>query len=78
MKSKDLRVEKTEKALLDALFETLRTKEFNQITVQDLCDKALVRRSTFYRRFDDKYDFLKLLIRKLIFRVREKLSLIHI
>lgn len=72
MKSKDLRVEKTEKALLDALFETLRTKEFNQITVQDLCDKALVRRSTFYRRFDDKYDLLKLLIRKLIFRVREK------
>ena len=44
MKSKDLRVEKLKKALLDALFETLRTKEFNQITVQDLCDKA---RKTF-------------------------------
>lgn len=72
MKSKDLRIEKTEKALLDALFETLRTKEFSQITVQDLCDKALVRRSTFYRRFDDKYDLFKLLIRRLIFRVREK------
>ncbi|MFF5514176.1 TetR/AcrR family transcriptional regulator [Staphylococcus capitis] len=39
---------------------------------KDLCDKALVRRSTFYRRFEDKYDLLKLLIRKLIFRVREK------
>lgn len=58
MKSKDLRVEKTEKALLDALFETLRTKEFNQITVQDLCDRAMVRRSTFYRHYSDKYDLL--------------------
>ena len=66
MKNKDLRVEKTEQALLNALFETLRTKDFGQITVQDLCDKALVRRSTFYRRFDDKYDLLKLLIQKLI------------
>ncbi|MEQ5994212.1 hypothetical protein [Staphylococcus saccharolyticus] len=47
MNSKVLRVEKTENALLDALFETLSTKEFKQITVQDLCDKALVRRSTF-------------------------------
>ena len=74
MKNKDLRVEKTEQALLNALFETLRTKDFGQITVQDLCDKALVRRSTFYRRFDDKYDLLKLLIQKLIFRVREKHS----
>nr|WP_238994725.1 TetR/AcrR family transcriptional regulator [Staphylococcus saccharolyticus] len=42
------------------------------MTVQDLCDKALVRRSTFYRRFDDKYDLFKLLIRKLVFRIREK------
>ncbi|MEQ6028481.1 TetR/AcrR family transcriptional regulator [Staphylococcus saccharolyticus] len=33
-------------------------KSFHQITVQDLCEHAMVRRSTFYRHYNDKYDLL--------------------
>lgn len=58
MNSNDLRVKKTQRALMDSFLELLKTKNFSQITVQDLCDRAMVRRSTFYRHYSDKYDLL--------------------
>ena len=58
MNPQDLRVQKTRQAILTTFFELLQTKTFEQITIQDLCDKANIRRSTFYRHFNDKYDLL--------------------
>ena len=58
MNNNDLRVKKTQRALMDSFLELLKTKNFSQITVQDLCDRAMVRRSTFYRHYSDKYDLL--------------------
>ncbi|PNZ69384.1 TetR/AcrR family transcriptional regulator [Staphylococcus croceilyticus] len=58
MNPQDLRVQKTRQAILTTFFELLQAKTFEQITIQDLCDKANVRRSTFYRHFNDKYDLL--------------------
>lgn len=58
MNPQDLRVQKTRQAILTTFFELLQTKTFEQITIQDLCDKASIRRSTFYRHFNDKYDLL--------------------
>ncbi|MGW9994085.1 TetR/AcrR family transcriptional regulator [Staphylococcus capitis] len=58
MNSNDLRVKKTQRALMDSFLELLKTKNFSQITVQDLCDRAMVRRSTFYRRFCCKVEFI--------------------
>lgn len=58
MNNNDLRVKKTQRALMDSFLGLLKTKNFSQITVQDLCDRAMVRRSTFYRHYSDKYDLL--------------------
>lgn len=55
----DLRVEKTLIALKEALASLLEEKDFGKITVNDICQKANVRRTTFYLHYADKYDFMK-------------------
>lgn len=54
----DLRVQKTERALVRAMIELLGEKTFDEITVSDLCNTATIRRATFYKHFRDKHDFL--------------------
>ena len=60
----DLRVYKTHKALCDAFLELLCEKKFENITVNELCERAMVRRATFYKHFADKYDFFAFFIRE--------------
>ena len=59
----DLRVQRTYKLLGDAFISLLRQKNFDQITVREICDRAMVRRTTFYQHFKDKQDFLVWFIR---------------
>lgn len=54
----DLRVSKTHTALIDSLESLLKSKDFDRITVKELCDSANIRTATFYNHFSDKYDFL--------------------
>lgn len=84
MKKKiDLRVVKTHKALYEALIDLLKEYEYEEIKVSDLCEKALINRSTFYAHFSDKYDlfinFLKDLKQNLINELEEnkKIDNIH-
>lgn len=58
MVKEDKRVVKTNEALLEAFFEIAREKCFEDITVNELCLAAGVRRATFYKHFGDKYDFI--------------------
>lgn len=58
----DLRIIKTNKALFNALLELMRTKSFEEIKISDICQTALINRSTFYAHYDDKYDLLLALI----------------
>ncbi|MCI7554754.1 MAG: TetR/AcrR family transcriptional regulator [Tenericutes bacterium] len=55
---KDLRIVKTKNALYLALVDLMKDKTFEEIKVSEICNKALVNRSTFYAHFDDKYEFL--------------------
>ena len=59
IKSKDLRIRRTYKLLLNSMITMLKRKNFNHITVNDLCEEALISRATFYVHFNDKYDLLK-------------------
>ena len=52
----DLRVLKTRRAIREAFSELLTEKPFESITVQNIIDKALVNRKTFYNHYRDKYD----------------------
>lgn len=49
----------TKQILADTLEELLETKPFQKITVNELCEKCSIVRSTFYLHFQDKYDLLK-------------------
>ena len=65
MKKNDLRVIKTKKALYDALRNLMKTKTFEEIKVSDICDEALINRSTFYAHFEYKYSILEIMINDL-------------
>ena len=56
---RDLRVQRTYKLLKEAFLHLLNEKPFDQITVQEICETAMVRRTTFYQHFEDKQDFLQ-------------------
>lgn len=49
---------RTLKSLNGALTELLTTKPLEKISIQELCDLAMISRGTFYNYFDDKYDLL--------------------
>ena len=54
----DLRVQKTKAALVRAFYELLAEKSYESITINELCERAEVRRATFYKHYRDKQDFL--------------------
>jgi len=54
----DLRIQKTKAALFDAFFSMLEEMPFEDLTVNDLCTRADIRRATFYKHYTDKFDFL--------------------
>ena len=55
-KKEDRRVRRTRDKLGDALVELLVQKPFDEITVQEVLDRAGVSRTTFYSHFRDKND----------------------
>lgn len=61
----DKRIIKTKKNLYEGLLEVMKEKEFEDIKVSDICDKAMTNRSTFYDHFSDKYELLTSLIEDL-------------
>lgn len=54
----DRRVQKTRKAIFEALTSLLAEKEFDAITVNDIASAADVNRVTVYKHFSHKYDVL--------------------
>ncbi len=58
----DLRYIKTEAGIQNAFLHLLQTKKFNDITVQDILNYALINRKTFYNHYLDKYDLLDKMI----------------
>lgn len=60
----DLRVRKVYDALTQALIDLLEEKDFSQITVKELCNKARTRTATFYNHFSDKYEFFSFVVQE--------------
>ncbi len=54
----DLRVRRTRKLLWDALMALLVERDFEKISVKDICEQAMVHRTTFYKHYEDKHDLL--------------------
>lgn len=61
----DLRQRRTKKFLVNALLELMEERPFQELSVVDICDRAMVHRTTFYAHFEDKHDLLRYAVRVL-------------
>lgn len=68
----DLRVEKTYMALYNAFTELLEEKRFEEFTLNELCERAMIRRTTFYKHFADKYEYFLFYVKETCSTVREQ------
>lgn len=58
----DFRIQKTYKSLINAFLKLMQEKQFENITVNEICDRAEIRRATFYKHFGDKYEFFTFMV----------------
>lgn len=58
MRKMDIRVIRTHDQLTSGLIKLLSKKSFEDLSVSEICDTANVHRATFYKHFNDKYEFL--------------------
>ncbi|MDS0524333.1 TetR/AcrR family transcriptional regulator [Clostridium sp. SHJSY1] len=71
MKNKtDLRILKTCENIKRTFSQLLLEKSFKEITVQNICDKALIGRSTFYDHYYDKYDLLTKMVEEILMELK--------
>ena len=74
MNSQDIRVQKTKKAIQDALFSLLNEKPINKITIKELADTANVNRKTFYAHYNSIDGIVNEIEDELIVNLREFLQ----
>ncbi len=67
----DRRVQKSQEAIKNAFIELMSEKNFDQITIQDISDRANVGRRTIYDHYMDKFDLLEKLIEEHINELRK-------
>ena len=60
----DPRVKRTRGLIQQSFMELLAEKGFRAVTVQDITERAVVNRTTFYAHFPDKYSLLEESIRQ--------------
>jgi len=70
----DLRIRKTYLALHNAFMELLTEKRFEELTVNELCDRAMIRRTTFYKHFADKYEYFTFYIKEVVEAFQDRLA----
>lgn len=58
----DPRVIRTRQLIQDAFLELIKKRDFEDITIADIAEKATVNRATFYAHFQDKYALLEAVV----------------
>ena len=57
-KTRDIRVIRTQTAILKALADLIQKKKLSAITITDLCATANINRNTFYYHYNNIFEFL--------------------
>ena len=57
-KKEDRRVTMTRRLLKDALTDILRTEDIYHVSIRELCQRADVNRTTFYKYYGNQFDLL--------------------
>ena len=70
----DLRIQKTYALIHHAFTELMEEKGFEAFTVGELCERAMIRRATFYTHFDDKYQYFNFYMNEIFQGFRERLT----
>ena len=70
----DLRIRKTYLNLHNAFDSLLEEKRFEDLTVNELCDRAMIRRTTFYKHFADKYEYFSFYIKGIVATFQDRLA----
>lgn len=55
-KKEDLRQRRSKQHLTNALMELMEERSYGEISVVEICQRAMVHRTTFYAHFEDKDD----------------------
>ncbi|OQP17941.1 TetR/AcrR family transcriptional regulator [Geobacillus zalihae] len=67
----DRRIVKSQEAIKNAVIELMAEKPFDDITIQEIADRANVNRGTIYLHYTDKYDLLDKLIEEHMDNLRQ-------
>ena len=70
----DRRVRRTRNSLADALIALTLEKEYDEITIQEITDRADVGYRTFFRHYSDKDDVLKDVLNSTMMELRDLMS----
>ncbi len=57
----DARIVRTKRDLANALEELLQERNYDELSVKDITDKAMISKNTFYNNFKDKNELLNFL-----------------
>jgi len=71
MSKVDRRIAKSQEAIKKAVIELMAEKSFDDITIQDISDRANVNRGTIYLHYLDKFDLLDKLMEEHINKLRD-------
>lgn len=64
----DMRQRRSKQHLTDALLQLMEERPYGEITVVDICQRAMVHRTTFYAHFEDKNDLFEYVLRRMMDR----------
>ena len=74
MEQVDRRVRRTKKSLEDALIALTLEKEYDDITIQEITDRADIGYRTFFRHYSDKDELLKDVLSTTMMELRELMA----
>ncbi|GIN96903.1 TetR family transcriptional regulator [Siminovitchia terrae] len=69
-KKTDLRVLRTNQSIRKAFYELIQEKGYEAITIQDIADRAMINRNTFYLHYQDKPDLLDRCVEELLEEIK--------
>jgi len=76
-KKDDRRTAYSKKVIREALFELMKEKPLNKISITEICSLADVNRSTFYSYYEDIYDLHRKILREYFEKQHETLAFIQ-
>lgn len=67
------RVRMSKAMLKEALIQLLQEKQIEKITIYELCDRAQINRTTFYKYYGTQYDLLNDIEKDIFFELEQRL-----